>query len=492
MANDVTFRHPDYEAAVADWELVADAAAGQRAVKSKRETYLPKPNKADKSEENKCRYEQYVARALYYNATGRTLAALSGLAFRKWPEIKLPAAMDQFKEDVTGAGVPLIQHSETMVAETMKTGRVGLLVDYPTLVGPASRADQERGGVQPTISLYSAVAITNWRTIKVASRVMLSMVVLKESSEVVDGFGVKCVEQYRVLKLDDAGLYQVEIWQKKKAANSTMEAWEIVDTMQPLMGNGQRWKEIPFQFIGSKNNDSNVDPSPLLDIANVNIAHYRNSADYEDSVYLVGQPQIWLAGLDQNWVEMLEKKGVYIGSRQPLPLPVGGQAGLLQAEPNSLVKEAMDQKERQMAALGARLVTIGTDGPAKTKGQVDSEDATAHSVLSLCCDNVSQAVEQAIRWAQIFSNVTGEAEFSISTEFVAALVDAQMLTALVAAVQAGTMSLPDFWARLRSAGIIRSDKTDEEIEEEIDARPPATGGALDDAAGDDSKDPEKP
>jgi hypothetical protein len=63
-----------------------------------------------------------------------------------------------------------------------------------------------------------------------------------------------------------------------------------------------------------------------------------------------------------------------------------------------------------------------------------------------------------------------------------------MLTAMVQAVQAGTMPLSEFWAQLRDAGMISAEKTDAQLQEEIDARMPATGGALDNI--DDPKDPE--
>src|SRR5689334_2553078 len=138
MANEVTFQHPDYKAALPDWELVADAAAGERAVKAAGEKYLPKPNKADTSNENTIRYQQYVARAMYYNATGRTLSGLCGVAFRKWPEIELAETLAEFQNDLTGAGVPLVQHAQATLGEILKTGRAGLLADYPKTDGAVS------------------------------------------------------------------------------------------------------------------------------------------------------------------------------------------------------------------------------------------------------------------------------------------------------------------------------------------------------------------
>jgi hypothetical protein len=482
-SSDVTFQHAHYIKCLPQWELVEDAANGEYAVKAKKEKYLLKPNKTDTSAENQARYEQYTARAVYYNATGRTLAGLAGLAFGRWPEMQMPAALDAWKMDVTGAGVPLVQHAQTTLSEVMKTGRGGILVDYPQTDGSVSVRDQQLGGIQPTMTFYPAAAITNWRTEKRGSKVMLSMVVLQEMHQVVDaeGFGTKSEEQYRVLRLDAAGSYMVEIWRKQQNARGELEWMMFGQPTMPTQGNGQRWTEIPFQFVGAKRNDWSIDPAPMYDIAVLNIAHYRNSADYEDSCYFAGQPQFFMAGLDEAWVKMLKEMGIYVGSRQILPLPMGGTAGILQAEPNSMPKEAMDQKERQMAALGARLLTRGSgDASVKTKAEVDSDDATAHSVLSLACDNVSMAYTQAIKWAANFAKAEGEVEFSISTEFGAVKLDAQTMVAMMQAVQQGQMPLSDFWTKLREAGFIDSQKTDEEILEEIRTQTPPTDGALDD------------
>lgn len=482
MANEVTFEHPDYKAALPDWELVSTAASGERAVKAAGEKYLPKPNKGDKSVENQIRYEQYTARAMYYNATGRTLVGLCGVAFRKWPEIKLPESLSDFEGDVTGSGVPLVQHAQATLCEVVKAGRCGLLADYPRTTGAVSRADQQRGGIQPTLSMYPAEAVINWRTRKRGSEVILDLVVLRETHESADGFELKQEPQYRVLRLAENDQYQVEIWRKVKIKDG-FESWaEIVEERSiPTSGAGRPWNLIPFQFVGATSNDPSVDPAPLLDLAVVNMAHYRNSADYEDSVYFCGQPQVALSGLDERWVEFLKEQGIYFGSRAYLPLPVGASADILQAQPNSLVEGAMKNKEAQMAALGARLLTPGSANMSrKTATEVDSDDATAHSVLSLCCDNVSLAYKQVLEWAAIFANAPTDVEFSIGTEFTAASVDAQLLTAMVSAVQAGTLPLSDFWARLRSGGLIDSDKTDDVIREELSQSEPANGGALND------------
>ncbi len=478
--SDVTFQHPDYKSALARWEKVEDAAAGEEAVKKKGEKYLPRPNPTDQSRENTARFTQYVARAVYYNATGRTLQGLIGLAFGEPPAVVLPPALEYAEDDISGGGLPLVQHAQGTLAELLKTGRAGLLVDYPPVETPISRADEADGDMRPTVTFYEATAITNWRTKRLAGKTVLSLVVLKECIEDVEaeGFGSKELDQYRVLRF--ATNYEVEIWQKRKATETAPIEWTMVEAYTPLRGDGTPWDEIPFTFVGAQNNDWNVDDAPLGDIATLNIAHYRNSADYEDSVYFTGQPQFWIAGLTEEWRDHLEKKGMSVGARSIMPLPINASAGIMQAQPNTLAKEAMSNKEAQMASLGARLIMDAI--ASKTATQVNSEDAIAHSVLALCCTNLNSAYSQVLVWFAIFANVDGDASLAMPTDFSSYDIDAPTLLALIQGVQSGNIPQTDLWARLRSAGIIAETKTDDQIREEIETQSPQLGALPPDPA----------
>jgi hypothetical protein len=474
MANDVDTRRAEFTAAEPLWRAVEDACAGEAAVKAGKTTYLPRPNPSDKSSAADERYLQYLARAVYMNATGRTLQSLTGLAFKHWPQIERPEALAYLEDNADGAGVGLVGQAQLTLGHVLKTGRAGLLVDYPPVAAPVSRADQAAGNGQATIALYVPSAIINWRTEKRGGRVVLTLVVLVETASVPDAFGQMDIEQRRELRLTPGG-YVVRLWQKLRNAASGQMEWVRTGELVPLDGNGRPWQEIPFTFVGAVNNDTGVDPAPLYDLAVLNLAHYRNSADYEESVYFTGQPQYWISGLDQQWVKLLEEKGVVVGSRAILPLPKDGAAGILQAQPNTLAKEAMGAKEQQMAALGARLLVPGE--ATQTAQKTRSDDATAHSVLSLACDNVSEAYVRAMAWAAQFMRVAGAVDFAINTDFTGATVDAQQLTAVVGAWQAGKIPDADGWAYLRSVGLIDAQKTDEEIKGEIESS--SAGLALD-------------
>lgn len=471
----VDFQHPEYKQALPDWELVNDAVAGERQIKSRdivelrrirnhtdivpKQKYLPMPNPNDTSLDNLLRYRQYLARAVFYNATGRTLWGLIGTAFKRTPQIEL-GNLEYLLKDADGSGVGLMQQVQATLAGVLQTGRAALWVDYPAAEGAASRADLEALRVRPSIIAYKADQVINWRTERVGAVHRLALVVIREQIEQVsdDGFEVEHVDQYRVLRMAD-GVYTVEVHREMEGG------LQKVSEYVPRRGNGQTWDMIPFAFVGSRNNDPVVDPSPLLDLATLNIAHYRNSADYEDSAFFCGQPQPWIAGLDDHWRDWLTENGIYIGSRAPLLLPEGGEFGLAQAQPNTLVKEAMEQKEQQMIALGARLVSKGQAIKTATEAQADAE--SEHSVLSLIVENVSEAYTAALNWAGEYANATGDYFLEMSRDFLDYQMDAQRITAIVAAWQGGAIPTSDLLTSFKRAGLIDPEKSDEDLLDEL-------------------------
>jgi hypothetical protein len=514
--NSVETPRNEYAMHLWQWNLVADACAGEAAVKLFPERYLPKPNPHDKTEDNKLRYSQYVKRAVYYNASGRTLSALIGLAFNQDPSVTLPAALDFMSTDITGSGLSLMQLAQQCLAEVMQMGRAGVLVDYPKTDGIVTKEQQIAGDARVVVNFYGARDIINWRSVKRGAKQLLALLVLRETWEEDTQWIAPCMDQYRVLRLIDGDVSYLP-WEAENLAGLnwngrsrvyTQELWRISSRgwymhegpTVVLDGSGSPWTEIPFTFIGAHNNSHYVGPLPLFDLCSLNMAHYRNSADYEDSAYIVGQPQFWMSGMDERWLMDLEQKGIVVGSRSILPIPVGGSAGVLQAQPNTLARQAMLDKEQQMASLGARL--LNSTGTVKTATQQNSEDASAHSVLSLCCNNVSMALSKCLSWAAKFENVTlasisdgdddaDDNSFAINTDFLGTNIDAPTLSTLLAMVQAGKIPESDFWQALRNMELIDPEKTDDEIREEIDSQEPVATPPLFGQPGD-NLDPTKP
>ncbi len=448
MSNDVSFKRAEYIEVLDRWASVRDVCAGQHRVVSR----LPYINAPDKSPENADRNKTYRERAVFKNATGHTRNGLLGLAFHKGPNLTAPKKLEYLQDNANGSGVSIYQHSQGTLEKVLEAGRHGLYVDY--------HQDEGAGGHSVILS-YCAEDIINWRTAMVNGHNVLTLVVLRESPEVADGFGYKTVEQYRELALEPEG-FVCRVWQKAGPEGGGPLA--VIDTFTPT-GVAGRLKEIPFTFVGAQNNDPTIDESPLYDIAMINLGHYRNSADYEDSVFWCGQAQPFISGLDENWRDHMEKNGIYVGSRAPMLLPAGGAFAYAQPLPNTLVKEAMADKNQMMIELGARMVVASMS--SKTATEARSDQSASTSVLAGCVANVSEAYTQAIMWCGAYMGITEEVAYQINQEFVELTADPQMITALVGLWQNGGFAKADLRAYLRKLGLIAPERTDLQIDSEL-------------------------
>lgn len=473
--------HPTLSRMRSKWMLMDDCLSGEEAVKSRKELYLPIPRVDDDESENKKRYSTYIQRAVFYNATRRTLDGLVGEVFSRDPVMKLPENMARMATDVDGAGVSIVQQAKLALSYVMGYGRAALLIDYPKVDGPVTQDRINSGEVRPTISLYKANTVINWRTKMIGAERVYTLVVIAETYlNEDDPFETRSESQWRVLRLNSEGVYEVEIWRKRtrdpiaeeKGAEPPSEELYQYEKYIPTDAQGKVWTRIPFTFVGVMNNDSSIDDPPMYDLAVLNIAHYRNSADYEESCFIVGQPTAWFSGLTQEWVTDVFKGKVFLGSRAAIPLPQGAMAGLLQVSPNSMPKEAMDQKERQMVALGAKLVTNGN--VQRTLGEAQIEEASASSILATATKNVSAAYLYALKVASRFITPVEPADtdlrFDLNTDFPASRLTPNDRNQLIQEWQSGAITWTEMRDGLRRGGVATMD--DAKAKSDIEANPP--------------------
>ena len=456
----VETKNPTYEMYLPVWEKTRDAVKGSVAVKEKRHIYLPVPDAESNDERvgtESMRYRQYLKRALFTNFTGRTKNALVGAAFRKMPMLELPTGIEYLVDDATGDGLGLVQMAKDELSNLLETGRSFLLVDYPQTEDGLSAEDVAILDLRASIIPYAAEQVINWRTEAVRGRKLLTLcVIAEEYKDGGDEFSHDTDTQYRVLRLREDG-YTQQLYR---------DGVPYTDEFYPKRADGSTWDVIPGIFVGSKNNDATIDDAPLSDIADVNIAHYRNSADYEESCFLTGQPTLFIThslSMEQ-WFEY-NPEGIKLGSRAGHVLGESGGATLVQADPNNLVLEAMKAKENAMIAIGARIVT--DRGGNETAEGARIRFASENSVLGDIVHNLSQAIEQCLAWAGEFMGVGEEAEFEINREFYDKTVDPQLLMSMVTLLDRQIISDQDIFSRLKAGGIIEADRQLEDVKEEL-------------------------
>jgi len=466
----VSYVRPDVALSRERWTRIADCLRGEDAVKAKNTTYLPLPDLDDENGINGNRYKSYIGRAVFYGVTSRTLKGLVGQVFGRDSKIDFTGQLEPLMKDASGEGVGINQQAKKTLEWVLAFGRAGILADFPKTTGPVTKLDVDEGIARPILRTYRPENIINWRTRKVGAKTALSLVVLVEMVDIEDdGFEARTATAYRVLRLNEQNEYTVAVYYEK-VENGQTNLFEHQPEAVVKDATGKPFKVIPFTFVGPENNDATIDDAPLYDLTNINIAHYRNSADYEDACFIAGQPTLWAAGLTQEWADKYFKDGIKLGSRAALPLPRDGQAGLLQAAMNSMPKEAMDQKENQMVALGAKLVEERTIRRTATEAKQD--EASEVSILSSSTKNVNEAYIQALEWADMFTADAPTFEFELNSDFDLSALTPNERAQLIAEWQAEAISWTEMRAGLRRTRVATQDN--EEALSDIKENPPIT------------------
>ena len=451
--------HPDYDAAAPVWRRMRDVIAGQDAVHRARELYLPRLK--DQADED---YRAYVARATWFGAASRTVDALHGLQFRRAPAIEAPEGMASIIEDVTLTGQTAQAFAADLAREVLEVGRAGVLVDYPQAQGLSlTRGAAERAGLRPFATMYRPEAIRNWRVERIGNRMQLTMVVLSESYiRASDGFADQLAEQLRVLLLRD-GAYEQDVYRRGE------RGWVLVETLRPTNA-GRPLAGIPFVIVGPEHVGAEVSPPPLVDMADLNLSHYRTSADLEHGAHYTGLPMLMLAGV--------EAEGpIYLGSQRAVVANNPGAKGFFiefSGQGLGALERLLSRKEAQMAALGASMLAAGKKGVEAAQTH-EMRTAQETSALADIAATVSQAMTQVLRLLADWSGISGDVSCEVSTDYVVTRMTAQELTALMGLWQSGGISRATLFWNLQQGELVRPGKELDEELDEIESDAPTLG-----------------
>lgn len=455
----------DYATMHHAWKRCRDVYAGSDAVKAEGPTYLPmlESHKAAQMSGGSSAYESYKQRALFYPAFRRTIVGLGGLTCGKAPTVAgVPDAFRPCLKDITGTGVSVAGFAYSLSHELLVTGRVGVLVDLPGVsVGAAA---------EPYWCSYRAEDILQVRTQRVGTEERVTLVVLREEVEVEqdgDPFTTEYATAFRVLSLDD-GRYTVTMW-REDAKNRGQ--FVSVETRVPLR-RGQPLPFIPFVPMNPVAATSAVDQPPLLALADVNLSHYRTSADREHGAHFTGLPTPWISGHTPGEGETL---GIGSGSAWVFP-DANSRCGMLEFTGQGLgaLEKLMDEKRQMMTTLGARMLE-SQKATAEAAETVKLRHAGESSELSVLAMAIGQGLSQALRWSLAWAgfdeSVVGQATVTLNPDLLETM-SPDEVRALVTSWQAGAVSHQTVYHLMQRGQWTRPDVSFEQEQQDIEEEAP--------------------
>lgn len=425
---------------LAQYQKIRDCLEGEDQVKDQGQLYLKKPDAMTAQN-----YLAYKERAQFYGAAESTLRALVGLALRKDPVIKLPPRLEPLRHSATNDRAPLSVMIEQMVREVMAMGRFGLMLDFPqnntTVLTP------------PHFVTWTAETIEDFKVVYIDGQLELTQVILA-SDESLDGDQI-----FLDLCLED-GIYRIRRYVQGANKARADIGEEIIPTVK-----GKPLTFIPFIFVSDKNLNPNDEKPPLLDLCNLNLGHYRNSADREHAMFLTATPTPWIAGNVP-----IDKVPTSIGSGTVWNLPEGTQVGMLEFQGPSMTafKELMGEKLDQMASLGARMLSTSmnrNETTATATQRSRSELSLLQSVVVMVEAALTRLLRLASEW---LGEQPDDVSVTFSRDFIEVTMDPAGMVAQMKLWQSGAISRQTLYENLQQGEIARADRSFDEETDLID------------------------
>lgn len=379
----VSTEHTDYTKYKKDWVKVRDSIAGESVIKSKDETYLPRP--AGMSGEYASAYEGYKDRAHFPLICAYALQGTLGVILNTQPEFKVPKKLEYILKRATNDGLSLNQLFLNMVSDVLQTGRVPIVVEI----------DQVKN--QFRFVKYNAEDFINWKTkinTKEATK-ELSLAVFKEPIDnASDEFDHDTKDGFIVLSiLDNECIVRKYVEDKRN-----------YETVKELKYFGKPISTIPVFVAGSITNSIDIQPIPLLAVANASVQIYRKEADLSNAEYLSCNPTLVATG---------------IVSEDEIPNVVGSSVLITISDPTARVfytktdVAALTHVAKHIDSLYEEAIRHGVSLLESRKG-VEAADAlrirqsvqsaTIYSIYLSVLGAITEGLKLMCRWADLDEN----------------------------------------------------------------------------------------
>jgi hypothetical protein len=409
--------------------------------------------------------DEYLLRPSYFNATRRTVSGLVGLVYQKPAVVEDSSpALDEVLKDISARGqMNVDQFGAKVLQEVVHMGRVGILVDVTEVDEQSSITDD-----RPFVAIYHTEDITNWRYSDKGRDKKLEMVVLREYIQTIDPkdkFKSVCVPQYRVCEIVN-GQYQQTIYTK------VQDTWSIYGPVIPKRGKDSL-DFIPFACVGPTGMNMTIEDSMLLDMADLSIGFYKNSADYEYGLHLVALPTPWIAddGAQKSDAPLR------IGPSNVWQLSGSGKAGMLEFGGQGLgaIKVAMDEKKSQMAVQGYRMLE-GMIEVRKTATEVFADHVTDHASLRTATQSVEECITLVAKWIDwwmvlpttLKDPLDSKVNIELNKQFFDMKATPEEVKTQMANYQAGDISFLTFYNGLQTGDWTREDVDADEEKKQIE------------------------
>lgn len=387
----------DRQRRLASWTRNRHHTDGSDAVKcpSVVKTYVLQKSKMDDAD-----YDFVMAGTEYFAMAARTLQSFGGLVFRKEPIFD---GSELFPEAVSVEGQTAEELARAKFREYMITNDGGVFIDTPDTPAGATIKEVEALNLYSYQTLYPAESIREIRFKAINSRKRLVYVRLVEDEE-----------HGRELELID-NVYVATIWTK------TSDGWKS-STITPLIGD-KPLNDIPFIPLSDGSKGAAMD-----NLCATNVVHFAKSFMLNNAEAWVSAPIMAIAGAKEDEADALDASfGAFWVFEDPT-----AKWGFIEYKGDGvpLIERDLDRLEQHGSMLGSRML-IQEKSVSEAEGTVARRQAGENSILASAARHVGAIATKALKiQAKFMGKDDAEVKYTLSTDFVPAIMDPAFMTAL--------------------------------------------------------------
>lgn len=432
------------------WYKAETVFKGEDAIHDEGEEFLPKLE-GQTSEQ----YAKYVSRTRFFNAFKRTVQGLAGTVTRKKPDEKTDFIQDIIN-NIDSKGTTLDSYAKMILSDVLKIGVCATLVDYNHIFDNEDEeqltiAQFEELNARPKFVFYNATSIPFFRYKVVKGENTLVLVILKEKYSVrIDEFTEEEYDQYRVLRINEQGFYEQQLYKEKDGS---------VDASNPtiVLMNDKKLNKIPLFFHGK------YEEPPLYDLVTNNIKHYQLKADHNHGLHYIGLPTPYRTGVDpddKNLPNAIGPQTIWNFEN------VNTKVGFLEFEGKGMehIVTELESIKEDMAFLGASFLAsdqLVNESATKAIYRNASETSSLADVVIDLSETLTNALIVLANWAN--NTEDSDVHYYYNDDFDVTKLTAQEILARVQAWQSGAFSKRSLYKQLKQGEV---ELVTEEFEDE--------------------------
>jgi hypothetical protein len=451
----VDFQRVAYRNSLKDVEIVRDAMAGTSRLREETTKYLPRH-----PAEEITNYRIRLKLATYLGAVSRTVSGLAGMVFQTDPVLgpDVPDPVKEHAENIDLGGAHLDVFLQSTFEDALVAGHSFIMVDYPTVEGPITLAEERERALRPYWVNVPKERVINWHAATEDGRTVLRDVVIREDMLKRDGvYGEKVEERYRVFRRENVAAegeeprtaVRWELWRPEKDTEPRTAGGEG-DRKFELIAGGTfgNITEIPLVPIYTRRTGFFQSTPPLLDLANIAIAHWQLRADYRHALHMHCTPLLIVKGVEA-------EGDVEIGPNTVIKLPQEGEAKYIEPSGTATgaVRQELTDMRGDMASLGLALLSPEKRA-AETAEAKKIDRAQSDSALTVAARSLQDAVELALQFHAQHMGLEDGGSITVNRDFQSRVLDANQINAYRELVAAGQMSYSTLWSVLERGGAL--------------------------------------